>query len=145
VGVTVRVRGEPGATIVHLEGPAEADLLARVGDALARLCDAEPTALVVDLSDLTLIHPRAVRALLDNLRVGPDEQPRIVCRRLSGRRVVRSLRRPGPVFASVAAAVADALRPAAVAVTGSATLLDVMTDAVVEVVARDPAPAAPVS
>jgi hypothetical protein len=145
VGVTVNVRAEPHATIVHLAGPAEPDLLARIGDALALLRDGAQTALVLDLSGLAQLHPTAVRALFDNLRLGPDEVPRIVCRRLGERRVVRGLRGSGPVFASVAAAVADAVRPPRVAVAGPATLLDVVTDAVAEVVAPDPAPAAPVA
>ena len=144
MGVTVNVRAEPHATIVHLAGPADPDLLARVGDALARLRDEASTALVVDLSDLTSIHPRAVRALVDNLRLGPAEIPRLVCRRLTARRTIRGMRLPGLVFASVAAAVAD-VRPPLAVVTGPATLLEVVTDAVAEVVGPEPAPAAPVT
>jgi hypothetical protein len=145
VGVTVNVRAEPHATIVHLTGPAVPDLLARIGDALARVREGAPGALVLDLSGLAQLHPRGVRALLDNLRLGPGEVPRIVCRRLRGRRIVRGLRGSGIVFASVAAAVADTLRPPVVAVAGSATLLEVVTDVVAEVVAPEPAPAAPIS
>ena len=140
MGVTVRVRSEPDAMVVHLAGPADPDLLARVGDAVARTRSSDASVLVLDVSDLTLIHPRAVTALVDNIPLESGEVPRVVCRRHSGRRLVRRAGVSALVFNSVSAALAHRAKPA----SRPAALLDAVADAVSDAVADTaPAPVVP--
>jgi len=125
MGVLVRLRSELGATVVELDGPSDPDLLARVGEAIARLRVGDTSTLVLDITGLAMAHPRGIAALVEQLGPAAGDRVRLVCRRLSGRRLVRRARVPALVFASVAAAVADAMWPAAEpppVVTGPAVL-----------------------
>ena len=141
MGVLVRLRSDQGATVVELDGPSDPDLLARVGEAIARLRVDDASPLVLDITGLAMAHPRGVAALVEHLGDAEREPLRLVCRRLSGRRLVRRARIPGLVYASVAAAVADATRPVSgpSVVTGPAVLdlTDAATAAVLDAL-RDP-------
>ena len=142
MGVLVRLRSELGATVVELDGPSDPDLLARVGEAIARLRVEDTSTLVLDITGLAMAHPRGIAALVEQLGPASGDRVRLVCRRLSGRRLVRRARVPALVFASVAAAVADAMWPAAApspVVTGP-TVLD-LTDTAGRI-GGDPGPGA---
>jgi hypothetical protein len=109
MGVVVRFRNELGATVVELDGPSDPDLLARVGEAIARIRVDDPSPLVLDVTGLAMAHPRGLAALVEQLGPVSGDRLRIVCRRLSGRRLVRRARIPALVFGSVANAIADAM------------------------------------
>ena len=130
MGVLVRLRSDQGATVVELDGPSDPDLLARVGEVIARLRVDDASPLILDITGLAMAHPRGLAALVEHLDDAERDQLRFVCRRLSGRRLVRRARLPGLVYASVAAAIADATRPidAPSLVTGPAVVFDVLRD-----------------
>jgi hypothetical protein len=114
MGVTVKVTTTETATIVSLSGwPGNGDVLPAVADGLVSLAEDRAT-LIVDLSGIVLTHPGALRAFLDGLVAAPVDV-RLVCGRLSGRRLIGGcgLATPPPTFASVEEALAQPTMAAA--------------------------------
>ncbi len=78
-----------GVAIVVLQGLEDAEVLASAAGELRSL--ALPERVVVDLSEVTLVDPDVVKVLASTL-LGMSEQGRqlfLVCRRLSGRHLLR--------------------------------------------------------
>jgi hypothetical protein len=83
MAVTVRTRLHDGTTFITLDGLGDAGVLACIGDAVADALVDGPV--VLDLTDLVLISPSAVTALVDRLRVpGLDGCLRVVSPRIRG-------------------------------------------------------------
>jgi hypothetical protein len=108
MGVTVKVTTTETATVVALSGwPGNGEVLPAVADGIVALAEDRET-LVVDLSGIVLTHPGALRAFIDGVCQAPVDV-RLVCGRLSGRRLIRSC---GPsshfgTFSTVEDALAD--------------------------------------
>lgn len=111
MGVEVTITVRTPVTVLAIEGDADPAALARVGDEIGALraegADGKP--LVVDVSGLTWVHPAAIASLLAHAG-SRDGGVRIVCERLTGRRLLRRClpaRACPPLFGSVAEAVGD--------------------------------------
>ncbi|MDQ4132885.1 MAG: hypothetical protein M3179_06665 [Actinomycetota bacterium] len=106
--MTVEVRHLNGAIVVRGVGELDERLAWLVGEA-ATFPNSVP--IVVDLSELNLARVSVLESLLHQLVPSNgtrDRQAIVVCRRLSGRRMVRRAARSAPV--PVVATVDEALR-----------------------------------
>lgn len=87
--VAVHVRQGADATVVTLDGAADGNLLAEIGDTLATIATAAAGQVVVDLDRLTLLRPAALHQLVDHLLTSPETDVFLVASRSSMRRVLR--------------------------------------------------------
>lgn len=86
--VAVHVHEAADATVVTLDGAADGDLLAEIGDTLAAIAADALGQVVVDLDRLTLFHPDALHQLVDHLVTGGNRVA-LVASRSSMRSVLR--------------------------------------------------------
>ena len=105
MALTVQVRSSDGATVLALRGAMCEDLLSLVSHGITALT--RRAALVIDVSDVVLCQPDDVRSFLQEL-VAVEPDVRIVCNRLSGRRVLRRCL-PGGADLRMFARVEDAV------------------------------------
>jgi anti-anti-sigma regulatory factor len=82
----IRVRAHAGAYVVSLSGVADAALLGMLLETVRQLA-VEDGPVVVDLSDVTLIAPDAIRSMLETLSSVRDL--RIVSTRDTAREILR--------------------------------------------------------
>ncbi len=97
--IDIRVRHQLGSHIVSLSGVADAELLAMLLDTVCRLA-VEDGPVVIDLSEVTLVAPDALRSTL--LGLGAVPTLRVVSQRDTARVILlRCGLPPGMIFASV--------------------------------------------
>jgi hypothetical protein len=109
--VQVQVHSRGPATVVKIAGVGCGDLLGLVAEGLRGVAE-DCRLLVVDLDDTTLSDAAHLEALVRTL-ADVEADVRIVCSRLSARRLLRA-RRSGmcpPVVATLAEALGEKLRP----------------------------------
>src|SRR5262245_152175 len=111
--IDIRVRAKGGAYVVSLSGVADAALLGMPLETVRQLA-VEDGPVVVDLSDVTLIAPDAIRSMLESL--SSVRELRVVSTRDTAREI---LRRCGLNRASLCKTVEEA-----VAIVGHATAFD---------------------
>lgn len=88
MSVELTFRRVDSVTVVMLSGAADEEFLLRVANDLAEARDDE--ALVVDVGEFLLTDANALRGFLAQLHDGsPNRRIALVCRRLSGRRLLR--------------------------------------------------------
>jgi hypothetical protein len=97
--IDIRVRHQLGSHIVSLTGVADAELLAMLLDTVCQLA-VEDGPVVVDLSEVTLVAPDALRSTLVGLAAVPTL--RVVSHRDTARVILlRCGLPPGMLFANV--------------------------------------------
>jgi anti-anti-sigma regulatory factor len=84
--IDIRVRAQRGAYVVSLTGVADAALLGMLLETVLQLA-VEDGPVVVDLSDVTLIAPDAIRSMLETLSAVGDI--RVVSTRDTAREILR--------------------------------------------------------
>lgn len=103
MGVTVSTVAHHGQTVVSLEGVADSALLARVVDGVTALC--EDGAVVLDLTDVALSDPDVIAQLVSHIATSVGlSRVRVVCPRLSARKLLRRFGDDSLVFYSNVAA-----------------------------------------
>jgi anti-anti-sigma factor len=84
--IDIRVRAQRGAYVVSLSGVADAAVLGMLLETVLQLA-VEDGPVVVDLSDVTLIAPDAIRSMLESLSAAGDI--RVVSTRDTAREILR--------------------------------------------------------
>ncbi len=113
MAIEVQVRTTPEATVVRLSGVGCGELLEMVAQGLREVAQ-DCALLVIDLDDAVLSDAAHLQAFVGAV-ADAGSAVRIVCRRLSGRRLLRAggSRRCPPVVGSMEEALATAVRPVA--------------------------------